>query len=248
MTTWRPTAALSRSLAWGTLGVAVAVVLGRPVVVVLCAPVLLLGALGLLHRPASRPLVETEVDHVVLHEGQGTRVRLVVDDTSGVEQPAEQAGRGVQGNVPGGSGQPGDLLDRGGVIDDQPHPGALPLVEDDVVHLGVDQGPRGRPVQQRQGREQHHGSTQHQHHGSTQDDRGHEAEGAPGHRAVQRRRGSPGRHRCSTRSSVLGVATVRSTSSTTRRPLTSVIHSSGRTVIRCASTGRATALTSSGMT
>ena len=48
-------------------------------------------------------------------------------------------------------------------------------------------------------------------------------------------------------SRVAGVGTWASTASTTRRPVTSVIHSSGLTVIRCASTGRATALTSSGI-
>jgi uncharacterized protein (DUF58 family) len=120
MTTWRPTAALSRSLAWGTLGVAVAVVLGRPVVVVLCAPVLLLGALGLLHRPASRPLVETEVDHVVLHEGQGTRVRLVVDDTSGVEQVTRLAAPARYVALHPAAGRLGRLLGPDG---------ALPVVE-----------------------------------------------------------------------------------------------------------------------
>jgi len=85
MTTWRATAAMTRATALGALGVAAAVLFGAPVVVVLTAPLLLLAAMGLLHRPTTSPVVETEVDHVVLHEGQGTRVRLVVDDLSDVE-------------------------------------------------------------------------------------------------------------------------------------------------------------------
>ncbi len=49
-------------------------------------------------------------------------------------------------------------------------------------------------------------------------------------------------------SRVVGVGTSPRTASTTARPLASVIQSSGRTVIRCDSTDRATTLTSSGMT
>ena len=120
MTSWRPTAALCRALAWGSVGAAGAVVLGRPVVLVLSAPVLLLGALAALCRPTSRPVVDTEVDHVVLHEGQGTRVRLVVDDTSDVEQVTRLSTPAPHVALHPAGGSLGRLLGSDG---------ALPLVE-----------------------------------------------------------------------------------------------------------------------
>jgi len=85
MSAWRSTAAMTRAVALGGLGVATAVLFGEPVVMVLTAPLLLLGAMGLLHRPTSKPVLESRLEHGVLHEGQGTRLRLVVDDLSGVE-------------------------------------------------------------------------------------------------------------------------------------------------------------------
>lgn len=85
MTGWRSTAALDRSLVVGTAGLGLAVALGDPVLVVLVAPLLLLTALGLLHRPASAPRVESRLEHVTLHEGQGTVSRLVLHDAGDVE-------------------------------------------------------------------------------------------------------------------------------------------------------------------
>ena len=86
MTSWQPTAALGRALGLGGLGTAIAVLFGEPVIMVLTAPFLLLGALGLVHRPRSSPRAATALDHTLLHEGQGTTVRLHVDDLAGVEQ------------------------------------------------------------------------------------------------------------------------------------------------------------------
>jgi uncharacterized protein (DUF58 family) len=85
MTTWQPTAAMMRAVALGGLGAATSVLLGEPVAMVLTAPLMLLGAMALLHRPASRPVASTSTDHAVLHEGQGTRVRLAVTDLSDAE-------------------------------------------------------------------------------------------------------------------------------------------------------------------
>jgi uncharacterized protein (DUF58 family) len=93
MTGWRTTAALSRAAALGALGVAVAVLFGEPAVMVLTAPFLLMGALGLLYRPTTRPRAWIELDHAVLHEGQGTRSRLHVSDRSGVEHVTRVAPR-----------------------------------------------------------------------------------------------------------------------------------------------------------
>jgi len=85
MTGWRPTASLGRALLVGTAGIAFAVIFGDPVLVVLVAPLVLIAALGLLHRPTSAPRLSSHLDHVTLHEGQGTAVRLVVEDAEGVE-------------------------------------------------------------------------------------------------------------------------------------------------------------------
>lgn len=79
------TAATARALTLGVVGLALAVLLGEPVVLVLTSPLLLLGALALVHRPSSTPVVATRLEHDVLHEGQGTRSRLLVDDLAGVE-------------------------------------------------------------------------------------------------------------------------------------------------------------------
>lgn len=85
MSDWHPTTALSRAVTVGALGLTGAVLFGEPVLVVLVVPFLLHGALGLLLRPTSAPVVLTRLDHATLHEGQGTSCRLQVDDLSGVE-------------------------------------------------------------------------------------------------------------------------------------------------------------------
>jgi uncharacterized protein (DUF58 family) len=85
VTHWRPTAALTRALLVGSTGAGFAVLFGDPVLVVLVAPLLLLAGLGLLHRPAGSPRLSATLDHAVLHEGQGTRCRLLVEDAGDVE-------------------------------------------------------------------------------------------------------------------------------------------------------------------
>lgn len=84
--TWLPTAALSRALGVGGVGVAAAVLLGEPAMTALVAPLLVVGVLGLVHRPHSRPRLTARVEHATLHEGQGTRSHLLVDDLEEVEQ------------------------------------------------------------------------------------------------------------------------------------------------------------------
>jgi len=91
MTRWRPTGALSRCLAVGVLGLGLAVGFGDAVLVVLTAPFLLLAALGIVHRPSTRPHVDAQVDHLSMHEGQGTRSRLLISDLDGVEQVTRMA-------------------------------------------------------------------------------------------------------------------------------------------------------------
>lgn len=85
MTNWRATAGLSRSLIVGAAGVVLAVLFGEPVLIVLTAPFVLMAALGLVHRPTQAPQVTYRLDHVSLHEGQGTTSRLILDDIDDVE-------------------------------------------------------------------------------------------------------------------------------------------------------------------
>ena len=110
MSTWHTTAALSRTAALGALGVATAVLFGEPAVMVLTAPFLLMGALGLLHRPTSTPVARTVLDHAVLHEGQGTRSRLVVSDLAGVEHVTRIAATVPHVALHPAAGRTGQLL------------------------------------------------------------------------------------------------------------------------------------------
>ncbi len=113
MNTWRPTASLGRSLLVGAIGVGLAVLFGDPVLVVLVAPMLLLAALGLLNRPASTPRIEVRLDHVNLHEGQGTRSRLLIDDTTDVEYVTRVAAHAPYVAMHPASGHLGVLLREG---------------------------------------------------------------------------------------------------------------------------------------
>lgn len=83
---WRATSALRRALVVGSTGVGAAVVLGEPGLCVLAAPLVLAGVSGLLGRPTRTPVVTTTLDHVSLHEGQGTTSRLRLLDADDVEQ------------------------------------------------------------------------------------------------------------------------------------------------------------------
>lgn len=107
---WRATAALSRSLVVGACGTGWAVVFGEPVLMVLAAPFVLLGALGLAHRPGTAPRVVARVDHAALHEGQGTVSRLEVADADGVEHVTRVAARAAYVAQRPAGGQVGRLL------------------------------------------------------------------------------------------------------------------------------------------
>jgi uncharacterized protein (DUF58 family) len=86
MTHWWPTAALSRALTVAGLGVGGAVLLGEPVGLVLVAPLIVCAAMGLAARPTRTPVVTSDIDHVSLHEGQGTTSRLRISDAEDAEQ------------------------------------------------------------------------------------------------------------------------------------------------------------------
>jgi uncharacterized protein (DUF58 family) len=87
-TRWRPTPALARAVVVATLAVVLAVVGGAPAVMVLGAPLVLVACLGLLHRPGCTPVVDAQLDHRWLHEGQGTTSRLLLRDCEDVEHVA----------------------------------------------------------------------------------------------------------------------------------------------------------------
>jgi uncharacterized protein (DUF58 family) len=84
-TKWRSTGAMGRCLGVGGLGLVVALVLGRPALVVLVAPLLLIAALQILHRPRQEPQVFNRLAHTSLHEGQGTRTWLDLRDADDAE-------------------------------------------------------------------------------------------------------------------------------------------------------------------
>lgn len=83
---WRPTGALRRSLVVGGCGISGAILLGEPALTVLVGPLVVAAAMGLLGRPAQAPRVSTRLDHLSLHEGQGTTSRLQIVDGPDVEQ------------------------------------------------------------------------------------------------------------------------------------------------------------------
>ena len=169
-----------------------------------------------------------------------------------VQQRPHGPVRRAQREVRRPRGDPGDVLDVVDVAQDQPRRGALALVQHRVGQDAVRLRLPGRPVEQARGRRGPRTARS--------------ARSGPGPRRAPRGPArsrppappGPGRrwpatasspaHRVREPSSVDGVGTEVRTASTTRRPEASVIHSSGRTVIRCASTARATAFTSSGMT
>jgi uncharacterized protein (DUF58 family) len=73
---WNPTGSLGRALTVGGVGIALALAAGRPGLVVVVAPLLVAGAMGLVHRPTDEPRVVATFAHRQLHEGQGMRIRL----------------------------------------------------------------------------------------------------------------------------------------------------------------------------
>jgi len=88
---WRPTPALSRALLVGAVCVSAAVLAGEPAVMVLSAPLVLYAAFAMVHRPESRPVIVTAMDHRSLHEGQGTTSRIRIDHDEDVEHVTRAA-------------------------------------------------------------------------------------------------------------------------------------------------------------
>lgn len=85
MTRWRATVSLSRGLTVVGLGIGVALLLGRPAVVVLVAPILVVAAAQLLAKPRTEPRIGAPTTYAVLHEGQGTTAPLQIQPDDDVE-------------------------------------------------------------------------------------------------------------------------------------------------------------------
>lgn len=93
MSRWRPTAALSRAVLVGGAGLGAGVLAGQPALLVLVAPLVVWAALALVARPSREPLVSARLDHVSLHEGQGTTSRLQLVGAEDAEQVTRVASR-----------------------------------------------------------------------------------------------------------------------------------------------------------
>ncbi len=85
MTRWRTTASLARGLTVGATGIGVALLLGRPALVVLVAPLIVMCAAALLAKPRTEPHVTAQTSYAVLHEGQGTTAPLQIVPEDDVE-------------------------------------------------------------------------------------------------------------------------------------------------------------------
>jgi len=85
MNQWAVSSALARALLVSGVGLGLALVLGRPVAVVLVAPLAVIGAAALMSKPRGRPHVYAGTTYPLLHEGQGTSSRLEVEPADEVE-------------------------------------------------------------------------------------------------------------------------------------------------------------------
>jgi uncharacterized protein (DUF58 family) len=86
MSGWRVTGALVRAAATAVLVTLGALVLGRPDLLVLAAPLGLATALGIAHAPRVRLTAHVELADRWLHEGQSTRLHVRPDQPQHLEQ------------------------------------------------------------------------------------------------------------------------------------------------------------------
>ncbi|MEC9052333.1 MAG: DUF58 domain-containing protein, partial [Actinomycetota bacterium] len=83
--TWQPTAALARGLLVAGPVLALALVAGRPALVVLVAPLVAWAALALRHRPTLLPAVGSSTRGAGIREGQAVRATAVLRHPEDVE-------------------------------------------------------------------------------------------------------------------------------------------------------------------
>ncbi len=86
---WRPSTSLVRAAATSTALVVLALVVGRPGLLVLAAPLLVHAVAAFVRRPptgeAGLPIARTSVDKDMLREGEGTTLRIELDRAELVE-------------------------------------------------------------------------------------------------------------------------------------------------------------------
>ena len=82
---WRPTNAMLRACLGSLVLVLVAVLAGRPDVLVLASPLLLVAVASAVRRPETAPAARARLLHASIREGEGTAVRTTVRDAADVE-------------------------------------------------------------------------------------------------------------------------------------------------------------------
>jgi uncharacterized protein (DUF58 family) len=82
---WRPTPALVRAALVSVTFAAVAVVAGRPDLLVLAVPFLVHAVAVVVRRPTSSPRIGSRLEHTSLREGEGTTAVTRLDDAGDVE-------------------------------------------------------------------------------------------------------------------------------------------------------------------
>ncbi|MGC4111200.1 MAG: DUF58 domain-containing protein [Nocardioides sp.] len=113
---WQPTSSLGRALMTGGVGVGLALVSGRPGAVVLVAPLLIVAAMGLLHRPSREPRLFASLARTQLAEGQGTRAHLTGTDLEDAEHVIRMMSRRPFVGTRPKSGAVGHLLPDDGAV------------------------------------------------------------------------------------------------------------------------------------
>lgn len=91
---WRPTAALTRAALASTTFAALAVLVGRPDVLVLGIPFLVHAAVVVVRRPARSPRVSSKLEHSAVREGEGTTAVVRLDGAGDVEHAVLSLVRG----------------------------------------------------------------------------------------------------------------------------------------------------------
>ncbi len=113
---WNATGSLGRALSIGGVGVALALAFGRPAVVVIVAPLLVAGAMGVVYRPTREPRVFASFAHRQLHEGQGMRLRLEATDLEDVEHATRAMTPGPHLALHPAEGAVGHLVGTEGIV------------------------------------------------------------------------------------------------------------------------------------
>ena len=90
---WQPSSALLRAALASVSFAVVAVVAGRPDLLVLGVPLLVHAAAGVVRRPGATPRAKSGLAHQSVREGEGTTLQVRVDDAADVEHVAVAVAR-----------------------------------------------------------------------------------------------------------------------------------------------------------